>query len=103
MADTPTLLHAFEDSDWSYYVAGHDTEALFEIDEPTELESSELWMQPVRASTLDFYDGPTTTRDADGKFKPVVCWMECGETDRGAQPFLGVRYRPRDRGPGEET
>lgn len=92
---TPNLLHAFDGSEWAYYVAGHDPDEVAQVDEPDDLEWEPLWMRPVAASHLDEfdYDGPAVTRAADGRFASVVVWIECPEGGPGAEPWMGVRYR----------
>lgn len=92
---TPDLLSGFPDSDWSYYVPGHDAESVREIGEPDSLEWQALWMRPVKASMLrdELDDGETVMRDESGKFAPRWCWLECPATDSEARAFLGVRHR----------
>lgn len=89
--ESPSLLHAFDYADWSYYVAGHDEDALLQVDEPEALGWERVWMRPVKASHLDEFGCPddqeTVTR---GRF----AWTECHENDASARPFLAVKYLP---------
>lgn len=98
LEEVPSLLHAFDYGEWAYYVSGHDEDGLLAIDEPDVLEWEKLWMHPIAASALDESERPddfeALTRDDEGRFKSVMTWMECPESAQGAQPFLGVKYRP---------
>lgn len=95
-APLPDVLTAFDDSDWNYYVPGHDPEELLQVDELENLKWEPLWLRPVRASQLDEseIDDPSDTvrRGPDGRFAPRWCWMECSESHPDATPFLGARY-----------
>lgn len=91
----PDWLVAFEDSDWHYYVPdeGHGFEdAVGPLGEPDEFEHERVFMREVRASSLDWYDGSTTTTGKDGRFEPVMCWIECAASHPDAVAWFGVRY-----------
>lgn len=93
----PDYIVAFDDSDWRYYVSGHESENVLVIDEVENLEWAPVWMRPTRTSTLDEMERPegveSVTRDKRGRFVPTYCWLECSESHPDARPFLGVRYR----------
>lgn len=86
------------DSDWGWYVAGHDPDELWVFDDPAVLDHECLWMRPERISSLDEDDRgdgwDSVTRDARGRFQPAYCWSECSKTHPAARPFMGARYKP---------
>lgn len=94
---TPDYLSA-DDGDWHYYVAGHDTDELWVIDDPGTLEHECLWMRPQRVSAADPDERgegwDALTRDKNGRFQAAYCWYECGENAPDARPFIGARYKP---------
>lgn len=97
----PAYMQAFEDSDWDYYVAGHDPDELRQIDDLEELQWGALFMRPMRASQAPDYGYPVDEREATvtrnkktGRFEPVWFWIECSVEHRDAQPFLGCKYKP---------
>lgn len=94
----PDYMSAF-DSDWTWYVRGHDEAELWVIDDPALMEAKPLYMAPIRASQAEDYglsddgDEDTVTRDPKtGRFAPRWLWVECGPQHEGAVPFLGARY-----------
>jgi hypothetical protein len=95
----PAYLTADSASDWHYYVPdrGSVDDAVGAFGEPDEFEYERLWMRPIRASALDESerddDVETVTRDARGRFAPVIFWIECGEQAPGAVAFYGLRYK----------
>jgi len=92
----PDWLEAFEDSDWRYYVPVRETldDSFGAIGYPDEFDYEQVWMRPVRASSLDYYDGSLTVHNPKtGRFEPVMCWIECSESTDGAVPFYGARYK----------
>lgn len=93
-ATLPDSLVGFPDSDWNYYVpdTGNLADDFGAIGHPDEYVRERVWLRPVPASSLDWYDGSTTTRGADGKYEPVIVWIECHEGDRDAVPAWGARY-----------
>jgi hypothetical protein len=56
-----------------------------------------LWMRPVKAAHVDEFERPddfeTVKRGPDGRFESTYLWFECQESDVGAEPFMGVRYK----------
>lgn len=98
----PVLITANDESDWLYYVPGHDPDELWAVDDPGSLLWENVWMRPIRASQVEAFTGwpleegvETVKRDpTTGQFAPVWWWVECSMTETGALPFMGVRYLP---------
>lgn len=91
----PDWLEGFPDCDWRYFVPDEGNgfeDAVGPLGEPDEFIYERLWMRPVRASSLDYYDGPTEIRAPNGRFEAVTCWIECAESHPDAEPWFGVRY-----------
>lgn len=95
---TPDFLSANNDSDWTYYVPdrGDLDESFMPIGYPDEFEYERLWMAPCRLSDIPPEErndsDPAVTRDALGRFEPVIFWEECREGAPGAVAFFGARY-----------
>ena len=90
-ASKPDLLTSF-DGEWSHYVAGHDEDALLQIDEPSELQWEKLWMREIPTSQAEDYG----LWIDDPYYEGETCWIECAESDNGAEPWMGVKYAPAD-------
>jgi len=91
-AATPSLLTAFPDAEWSYYVRGHDENELLQVDELDVLEWEKLWCRPINGSQADDYGLWVD----DPEMLEGTCWIECNEKDAGAEPWMGVKYAPYD-------
>jgi hypothetical protein len=89
-----SALVSFPDSDWGYYVPGHDPAMIVaEFGLRADVEHGALWMRQVRASSLDWYDGSTALHNPEtGRYEPVMCWIECPADEPDAEPWMGVRY-----------